>query len=127
MIVITNVDFYEVKGDWDWCNYSRQRFDNSIPICMTKQHAPVLLSEHIEHIRGRRLVSADGREIVLGLDSATAEILGMQQDAWDAMESRLDSAINRLAEKECVINAAKKASFFTRLKWLINGFCESAL
>jgi predicted HTH transcriptional regulator len=64
-------------------------------------------------VRGRRFVTPNGNELIIGCSKQAAAIIGIQYDAWDNQEKMIISKI------------ARNATFLTRVRWLFKGFSYS--
>jgi len=126
MIVITDMKFTEVNEDFLYSYYQ-----DPVPIRNKCGLVGYVEKEKIkrEIINGRRFVRPkDNIDIVIGMDKHAQNLIGIQYESYEILESQNMKLINELRNKIKVIDKykneldlLKQASFLTRLKWLIKG------
>ena len=126
MIAITDMKFTEVNEDFLYSYYQ-----DPVPIRNKCGLVGYVEKEKIkrEIINGRRFVRPkDNIDIVIGMDKHAQNLIGIQYESYEILESQNMKLINELRNKIKVIDKykneldlLKQASFLTRLKWLIKG------
>lgn len=133
MIVITNIDTIEVDREYyELDPYRHQK----MPVLLNDQKTYMDTSYVVEQIRGRKFRRPDsGAEIIIGASKQAQDIIGIQIEAWEAMEIERDHfyslAIQRKKENNDMfiqwtgslksLGNIFNAPFLTRLKWLFTG------
>ena len=123
MIVITKIEFFET--DRDPAEIARNTHPYEYINVNTEQGAKEIVSQKItsEWISGNRFIRpSDGTDIVIGMSVQAQELIGIQYDSWLSMSNELSKyqTINEIKEKE--IESAKRATLWTRIKWVLKGY-----
>jgi len=129
MIVVTNIEYFEVKGEeHDFYRSFRQPYDLVKTVDRDGVVNPVPARYIIERIKGRRFRRRD-QEWIVGLSNEVADIFQLQESAWETMEKELGFALDRAIQLNIDLQAAKneletakKAGWKTRLRWLFKGY-----
>ena len=122
MLLIKNIEFYET--DRDPVQIIRQSGSyEAIQVISDRGGCVVPLSEVRELVYGRRFVRpSDGTDLVVGVSQQAQDVLGLQYEAWQNMSDALDTCQAASAIKSREIEDAKKATLWTRIKWVFNGY-----
>lgn len=118
MLLITKIEFLDVDGDSHAVVDERQLEPlHPKDIGMTEEKIVR------ELVRGRRFTRPnDGVEIVIGLSKQAQDIIGLQYEAWEALEKDRDYWHRKCIASRLKIDSIKMAGFWERLKWLVFGY-----
>lgn len=124
MILITKIEYCQTDRD-AYEIYHSDLYEKSEPLFSCNSvspRTPVSDSVVREVVRGRRFVRPDGLEVMVGMTEQAADVLGLQYEAWQELEDRANENWALYHNHKRVLEATKKAGFFTRLKWLFMGY-----
>ncbi len=127
MILIKSIETIEVEGDLHniYQNYGHQ---GHVP-CYKNGAEPSSESIEViqELVRSKHFVQADGQRVYIGQTKAVADVIGIQYEAWDSMEKRLEEVRSKLFNASCdlvksnnELSVLKNLSFWAKLKGLFN-------
>ena len=130
MIVITKIETIEVP--LSYAEIRAMEWDDRAEAVGPYGSMTMDRNEITELVEGRRFVRpSDGLDVVIGMGADVQDLLGIQYEAWEAMERSLSYKRVlevKLRRSEGLVNAAEKilvghatASFGQRLKWLFTG------
>lgn len=124
MIIIKDVDTIEVDENTLIQHLIRLSIFDVMP-CKDNNGKIVGEDTHYieEVVRGRIFRRPrDNKDIVIGMSKKAQYLIGIQYEAWENMEKRIEEKRKEIIKLETIIKKSTEASIFTRLKWLIFGF-----
>ena len=84
-----------------------------------------------EVIRGRSFINRHGQQVYIGMAKEAGEVLGLEFEAWEGMESRWNDerrlsseAFKRLRKAHGQLERLHQASLWTRIKWVFTGVTD---
>lgn len=141
MIVIRNIDAYEVANDIETVlggKYPDGLIDIKDPTGQRNERVSVIT----EHIKGRRYERTDGTTIVVGFSQQAQEVIGITYEAWE----NADKTIMELSQRNALLHRQiedyrteikeatrsmetisyiqkqiTQARWLTRIKWVFTG------
>lgn len=126
MIVITDIKWYEVEGNKHTIMHDYKPWQ-SIPIYKQGNELCYETFDVVyEDVTGRHLYrkNYDGSvdEICLGIEKSVADVLQWHQDIWDKTTEERDFYCSQMHNREVLLQKARKAGIFERIKWVFKGF-----
>ena len=121
MIIIKSISYIETPRDTEEVCL-REPPETKIPVYTERGAELCEVREIRTLIRGRRFVRpSDGQDIVIGCYPDVERLLGMQYDAWENMEYDLRAANKQANSIHFLYNNLKKATLWSRIKWVFTG------
>lgn len=121
MILIKRIEWIETDRDPEEIIYYN-RPDVSVLVDTEHGADTVEVSTVRELCYGRRFRRpGDLKEVCIGMSREAATLIGMQHEAWQGMEERLDAERMMTCRLQNELNTVKTASFWQRLIWLFTG------
>jgi len=129
MILIKSIDYYEVDRDPIEIINNNPPYAG-VPLISNGSKDIVTCEVLSEWAGGRVFINPqNGLEIKIANSKAVQDLIGIQFEAWDNLQAEhetcrqnLIAARRNLTKTFKQINAAHKASVWTRLKWLFKGY-----
>lgn len=125
MIVITRADWIEAE-DYYIQGFTVRKYDMP-PMAVDDLSLPEA-SVTEEKVRGRAFIKPDGERIIIAATKEVQDIIGLQYEAWNEMESRSEELYRKAIGNSNLakgfvgqLKTIETASFWRRLKWLFTG------
>lgn len=126
MIVIKNIEYYEVDRD-EWRIHVMTEPHRAMPVNDGAAYVETdVLDELIRGNRFRR--PSDGIDVCIGMSKEHQKLIGIQYEAWEGMSDNLYRASRdaskyklELGRKKVFIGSLESAGLWQRIKWVFTG------
>ena len=122
MILISRIEIIDTGDQDPYKIISMHMPDSTVPIMTQDGPDAVKCSHIIELVKGRRFVRpSDGLDVMIGCSRQAQDLIGIQYDAWKSQERLSEGYRNRIDDLITTLVKFRKASLWTRIKWVFSG------